>query len=253
MKNTPPVFLFLLLCLFSKVSFSQVAINSTGAAPDPSAVLDVSATNKGMLVPRVSLVSADNSSTPVNNPSVGLLVYNIDPVNLSTGFYMWTGAEWSALATMDQVQNIVHGPASAGIFGEMYEYHAIGTYSAISVSASGIYSAWNSALQGNFNGVDYSSSSLVILNPGTYNISFNSVVQLPLGGKIVDAALFVNGVRQDDMHGRAWFKEGNKSGSITFSGIAELPADATVKVYFTMDDNGTIRLEMANLNLTRLN
>ena len=49
-----------LLCLLTSALFSQstiqqtLGVNGSGSAPDPSAQLDVSATDKGVLVPRMT-------------------------------------------------------------------------------------------------------------------------------------------------------------------------------------------------------
>ncbi len=51
-----------------------VGINATGAAPDNSAVLDVSGHNKGMLMPRLSLAERN----AIANPAKGLFIYNTD-------------------------------------------------------------------------------------------------------------------------------------------------------------------------------
>jgi hypothetical protein len=62
-----------------------VAINTDGSAPDGSAMLDVKATNKGILIPRVALTSSVTS--PVN----GLLVYQTGG---TPGFYYYNGSVW---------------------------------------------------------------------------------------------------------------------------------------------------------------
>nr|NQU89746.1 hypothetical protein [Bacteroidota bacterium] len=50
------ILLFTTILLFSIQSYAQtgVAINNTGADPDNSAMLDVSSTTTGMLVPRMT-------------------------------------------------------------------------------------------------------------------------------------------------------------------------------------------------------
>ncbi len=78
-----------------------VGINDTGAAGDNSAMLDVQATDKGMLVPRVALL-AKNNTNPVTAPATSLLVYNTatsgSGVNaVRPGFYYWDGTEWKRL------------------------------------------------------------------------------------------------------------------------------------------------------------
>ncbi|MFN8284497.1 MAG: hypothetical protein U0U67_14845 [Chitinophagales bacterium] len=53
----------------------NVGVNSTGATPDVSAMLDVVAANKGLLIPRVALSSATDNAT-IATPATSLLVYN---------------------------------------------------------------------------------------------------------------------------------------------------------------------------------
>lgn len=74
----------------------NVGVNPTGAAPDASAMLDVSATDRGLLVPRIALTAA-NVAAPVTTPSASLLVYNTAtagaaPNNVTPGYYYWSGA-----------------------------------------------------------------------------------------------------------------------------------------------------------------
>jgi hypothetical protein len=67
--------------------------------PHPSAKLEVSATNKGFLPPRVTLISVTDVST-VPAPATGLLVYNTGDNNgLSAGYYFWNGNAWATIAT----------------------------------------------------------------------------------------------------------------------------------------------------------
>lgn len=53
----------------------NIGINTTGAPANASAMLDVDATNKGMLIPRVSLTSVTDVTT-IATPANGLIVYN---------------------------------------------------------------------------------------------------------------------------------------------------------------------------------
>jgi len=70
----------------------SVVISETESTPDPSAILDVQSTEKGVLVPRVTLESI-SSSDPVTDPAEGLLVYNSSG-DLPKGFYYWDSSEW---------------------------------------------------------------------------------------------------------------------------------------------------------------
>jgi hypothetical protein len=81
----------------------NIGINSTGVAPAASAMLDISSTDKGLLIPRVALTAA-NSASPVTSPETSLLVYNTAtagtaPDNVVPGYYYWNGTAWIALVT----------------------------------------------------------------------------------------------------------------------------------------------------------
>jgi len=70
-------------------SFAQgVAVNTTGNTADPSAMLDVNATNKGILIPRVT------STSSITSPVVGLLIFQ---TTAPIGFYYYDGAAWDYL------------------------------------------------------------------------------------------------------------------------------------------------------------
>ncbi|MCU0378384.1 MAG: DUF1566 domain-containing protein [Bacteroidales bacterium] len=82
-------------------SFSQVSISTDNSSAHSSAMLEVKATDKGFLPPRIAL-SAINSASPVASPATGLLVYNtatagISPNNVIPGYYYWNGIIWVSL------------------------------------------------------------------------------------------------------------------------------------------------------------
>mgnify|MGYP003345954401 CR=1 FL=1 len=84
--------------------FSQnVGINSTGATPNASAVLDLNtgntAANQGLLIPNVALTGTA-SAAPVTSPAASLMVYNTATVSdVTPGYYYWSGTAWVRLAT----------------------------------------------------------------------------------------------------------------------------------------------------------
>ncbi|MBK8415511.1 MAG: hypothetical protein IPL22_14115 [Bacteroidetes bacterium] len=75
MKNNLPQLLlaFFFFLIASNADAQNIGINNP--APDASAVLDISSTDKGLLVPRVAL-SATNLTAPVTAPATGLMVFN---------------------------------------------------------------------------------------------------------------------------------------------------------------------------------
>lgn len=70
---------------------AQVGINTT--TPDASSMLDISSTNKGLLIPRVSIPNL-NAAAPIISPATSLLVYNTNGTT-GVGFYYWDGLKWT--------------------------------------------------------------------------------------------------------------------------------------------------------------
>lgn len=77
----------LIAALFSSAGlFAQtnVAINATGVAAHPSAILDVSSTSSGLLVPRMTSAERD----AIASPAEGLIIYQTDN---GAGFWYYDG------------------------------------------------------------------------------------------------------------------------------------------------------------------
>ncbi len=75
---------------------AQVGIGT--ANPDSSSILHLESNNKGFLLPKISLSSSTDNST-VENPAVGLLVYNSASSNdITPGIYYWTGSKWNSMS-----------------------------------------------------------------------------------------------------------------------------------------------------------
>jgi hypothetical protein len=92
------------------VGFAQkenVGIGTT--KPDQSAILDLSSTNKGLLMPRVTL----QQRSSIQNPANGLIVYQTDMIS---GFYYYDGKEWKAVGT-ETTQNSVADAYNWGLTG----------------------------------------------------------------------------------------------------------------------------------------
>jgi hypothetical protein len=91
-----------LLCLLLFISMTTTAQTGIGTtAPNASAKLEVAATDKGFLPPRVAL-TASNAFSPIVGTAAnatGLLVYNTasagtTPNNVVPGYYYWNGTAW---------------------------------------------------------------------------------------------------------------------------------------------------------------
>ena len=94
--------LLLLICL----SFSTLAQTGIGTTnPNASAKLEIAATDKGFLPPRIAL-TASNVFAPITGTSsaaAGLLIYNTAsagtaPNNVVPGYYYWNGTAWTQIS-----------------------------------------------------------------------------------------------------------------------------------------------------------
>ena len=106
---------FLLLSVSQ--SFAQTGIGTT--TPNASAKLEVYATNKGFLPPRVTLTSTTDATT-ITSPAEGLLVYNLGSIGLQAGYYFWNGANWATIATGSIAGNAVSATDLVKLYSEVY-------------------------------------------------------------------------------------------------------------------------------------
>ena len=82
------------LVLLPMAVYSQVGIGTT--TPDASAMLEIDAPDKGVLIPRVAIANL-NTAAPVTAPIESLLVYNTT-IATGVGFHYWDGAKWVPLS-----------------------------------------------------------------------------------------------------------------------------------------------------------
>src|SRR5690554_1377642 len=73
--------------------------------PDKSAVVDIVSTQRGLLIPRISIPDLD-AAGPVNNPATSLFVYNTNTTS-GEGFYYWDGAKWVRFVSGNTEQTVV--------------------------------------------------------------------------------------------------------------------------------------------------
>lgn len=95
-----------LLMFIALTGFSQnIGFNDNNSDPNTSAMVDVYSTNKGLLIPRVSLDST-LLTTPVTSPATSLLVYNTATVHdVTPGYYYWNGTKWNRLETSTDIDS----------------------------------------------------------------------------------------------------------------------------------------------------
>jgi len=106
MKTTikPLLILALVTLLGSNSNIAQnVGIGNESFTPDPSAMLEVKATDKGMLVPRVDIADL-STAAPVTNPEKSLLVWNTN-IDTGEGYYFWDGTKWTGMTSKQGEDN----------------------------------------------------------------------------------------------------------------------------------------------------
>lgn len=112
LRNDLALTFLLILCVYSFGILDLSAQVGIGTAnPDPSAILHIQSTNKGVLLPKVDLQNLTDKYT-VSNPKEGLLVYNErydDQNNLRKGFYIWDNEKWDKVENQSDVDEIMEG------------------------------------------------------------------------------------------------------------------------------------------------
>ena len=105
MNKTITVTPIILSCIFyllftASVQSQSVGINTT--SPNPEAILDICSTDKGLLLPRLLLVTTDNAA-PLSAHVEGMIAYNTvtsvvhTPVSVYEGLYYNDGVQWNQM------------------------------------------------------------------------------------------------------------------------------------------------------------
>ena len=94
------VFVCIVLSTFLSIAQNGIAINSDGSAPDPSAILDVKSTSRGLLMPRLT----SSQRLGINAPASGLIVFQYtNSLQYPRGFYVYDFDAWKLLAKADDI------------------------------------------------------------------------------------------------------------------------------------------------------
>jgi hypothetical protein len=221
---------------------AQVAINTTGDDPDPSAILDVTSTSMGLLIPRMT----ESNRLAILSPSKGLLIFQTDGTE---GFYYFDGNSWASLSGS--------GTGSSSDAGEMYEYNSPGNSTEIVIVTAGNYYGWKTATSGVVNGITFESNvtadKLIVSSDGTYLINASFSFGSKNNGDIVEAAIFKNGIKVDKLSFRRFLSSGD-IGVTAITGLIGLSKDDYIDMRFTINGNNHIvELEIANVNIVQVN
>lgn len=93
------IYLFFLSGITTFLEAQNVGINGSGAAPANCAMLDIAASDKGLLVPRVALTAVGTYAPLTGTAVTGLLVFSTTAPTggNGVGYYYWTGTQWANL------------------------------------------------------------------------------------------------------------------------------------------------------------
>ena len=247
MKSKYSLLLLALLVLLNiNTGTSQVSINTTGATPDSSAMLDITSEEAGMLIPR--MVEAQRLA--ISSPATGLLLYQTNGLE---GFYYWDGVRWLFLTASDG-----QGWSQTWqIYGEMFE-NSISTY--IPLDVNNVFYPWTSASQGDFSGTGYvtfednSQGDRINIGAsggGIYLINV-SVSCYGANNMFLTGAVFLNNVISDDLKFASTIS-GNDLTSASMSGIITLSPGDYVHFAFSSQANAHfVNLYYMNVSLSRI-
>lgn len=198
--------MFYFLFLIGFTAFAQVGVGII--TPDPSAQLDVVSTDKGVLISRVV------STSLINSPAKGLLVYQISD---SEGFYYYDGFAWQkvgkeTLPPGDTFAFVTNNMPIENILtsaGYIFRFGYVQIASGISISAD--------------------SATFTLTTPGVYSISYNLAVTLVTN----NSQLFYTELVVNDTSAMGSQADSDSNGDTRFSltnFILTIPIPTTIKV-----------------------
>ncbi len=102
-------YIFLFASLTQSIS-GQVGVGTSD--PNPSALLDLTSSDKGLLIPRISLTQTTEAQ-PLQAHVPGMLIYNLaDTLDVRPGYYINDGIKWisisEAIMTVDEQEAIIN-------------------------------------------------------------------------------------------------------------------------------------------------
>ena len=210
------VLILVFLTYFSTLK-AQTGIGT--ATPNASAKLEVYATNKGFLPPRLTLTSATDATT-IASPAEGLLVYNLGSIGLQAGYYFWNGANWATIATGSIAGNAVVASDLVKLYSEGYS-SAIGKISnasgySFTVPVSGRYlfdfssTTWGGNATTTFKvrqgTTDLGTDAQTSLNNNVH-VEYNGKIEVNLqAGITYNVALTTNANRDSGDYDRVYYK-----------------------------------------------
>lgn len=260
--------LLLTVLLFFTVSgMAQVAINDNGSEPHSSAILDINSfdSNKGLLLPRVSITSLSNEPTPViTDPAEGLIVFNTNGSNpdIPKGFYYWSEDDGGKWTQMLGDNNFTTNTWSQAFFqaGELYEVHVLGSENPLSLPVANKMYGWTNATQGeSFGDVTFNLASdgdkIIIGEDGLYKVEFTASFSGTNNLQLKASVFMTRNAVKTETRVRFWEKllSSGDLGSGTANGLLELLAGDEIEIRFMATTSSeTIYLNQVNLIVNKV-
>lgn len=243
------------LALAYGANAQNAAISSNPAyAPHESAILDLNASDKGLLIPRVKLDNA-RIAGPIANPAKGLMVFN-DGGLLEEGFWYWNGNSWNKI-DFTNADNI---SKPSLITAEMYE-EGPSDMTTISLTNADTFYGWVSAKNGFTTGSPYINfqedavaDRLVVgaEGAGKYRVNFTASIQ-GASSSLVTGAVFRNGIMQPNVVIIRHMNSTGDIGTVAVNGTIDLKPGDYIDVRFSSSSKvKDLNLYVMNLQIIRL-
>jgi hypothetical protein len=250
-------YLILIGLFLSSQILAQTGIGTT--TPEASAKLDVYATNKGFLPPRVTLTSTTDATT-IASPAEGLLVYNLGSVGLQAGYYYWNGANWATIATASSAGNGVTSSNLVKLYGEAYSIASgkIGNSNGYSftVPVSGRY-LFDFASSGYANSADFTMTFKVRLGTtdigtdvqtsasNTVHVEYNGKVEVNLQASTTYNVIVTStGIRNSSDFDRVYYKQ--VAGNLPVTGQSVDYVQASLSANQSLSAAGNINFNISS-------
>lgn len=248
MKIVPSSFLLATILLGSTYNLiSQVAINDTGALPDPNAILDISCStnDKGVLIPRMT--SAQIAA--MGSVATGMMIFNTDAGDVQ--FYQ--GATWEPVGSVDN-KTLYSGSDTLASNIIVTQLGSKLAFTASSVNAFSVDSNSFSVDAANHRvgiGTETPESTLHISgNSGTYSSTGTSnaplYVQTSASTDLPVNAYFNATGGTDSFIRHRFANNGNNKWEVSYSDLIDFAADTlsdgTWRSVFKISDIGTITI-----------
>lgn len=104
-----------MVALLGSVYFANAQVGIGTSSPAEASQLEIAASDKGVLIPRVELVELSSFLPITGNQAESLLVYNtISRNDVEVGYYYWSNAQWNRVINQSDLEDIV-GPSEGDV------------------------------------------------------------------------------------------------------------------------------------------